>query len=148
MPFRPRDAASSPGEDDACSAHPYDIRMYWMAYARNWDRKKTTRRRKRLRKANFNPSSRYLHFLRTPANTGENPRKRWASRNGVSLCSLLFDGFGDRKVAADGALRSFCGRIAGRKRGEDAPGRALSWWARCIPSVSSEPVLAPRASRR
>jgi hypothetical protein len=71
--------------------------------------------RKRHSKANVNKAPRFSVGPRKAANTGENPQKRWALWDAVCLCSLLFDGFGDRKVAADGALRSFCGRVAGRK---------------------------------
>jgi len=99
--------------------------MVWVTA--NWPQK----HREWHGKANLNLSPRFSEEPRKSANTGEKPRKRWVSRDAVCLCSLLFDGFGDRKVAADSALRSFCGRIAGRKRGEDAPGRALSWRARC-----------------
>jgi hypothetical protein len=60
-------------------------------------------------------SPRFSVDPRKSANTGEIPRKRWVSRDAVCLCSPLFGGFGDRKVAAAGALRSFCGRIADRK---------------------------------
>jgi hypothetical protein len=37
------------------------------------------------------------------ANTGEIPRKRWVSQGPIRLCSRLFDGLRDRKVAAEGA---------------------------------------------
>jgi hypothetical protein len=75
--------------------------------------------RDRVPVSNTVRSGRFSTGPRKPANTGEKPRKHWASRDAVCLCSLLFDGFGDRKVAPDGALRSFCDR----ERGEDAPGR-------------------------
>jgi hypothetical protein len=61
--------------------------------------------------ANSNRSPRFLHIPRRPANTGENPGEHWASRDAVRTRSLLFDGFGDRRVAAEGVLRSFCGRL-------------------------------------
>ncbi len=59
--------------------------------------------------ANSNRSPRLAAGLRIAANRGERPRKRWASQAAVRLCSRRFGGLGDRKVAAEGALRPGCG---------------------------------------
>jgi hypothetical protein len=48
-------------------------------------------------------------------NTRESLVNTWLRGTAVRVVSLLFDGLGDRKVAAETALRPFCGRFAGSK---------------------------------
>jgi hypothetical protein len=61
--------------------------------------------------ANSNRSPRLVREPRRPANTGEEPRKRWVLRETVRLCAWLFVGFGpqwDRSSRQNGPQKDRC----------------------------------------
>jgi hypothetical protein len=101
-------------------------------------------------KANSNRSPRLVHVLRRPANTGENPRKRCASWDGVRLYSRLFDGL----ETANGPQRARKGTANDRsapstpgQRGNEVPLR-LGGLRHHSPSPATQaPLPAPRGTK-
>jgi hypothetical protein len=85
----------------------------------------------RIRKPTLTVRPDYRREPRRPANTGEDPRKRWASRDCIRSCSRLFVGL----ETANGPQRTPRGTAIGPQPPSRVDARQSRLWAR-VPRLS------------